>query len=125
MDNLKYINDTLGHIGGDIALKSVGYILREYEKKYDGVAGRYGGDEFVLLLPDLDDMEELTGLLDELVLRLHAQIGSNGRDIPVQCSVGVAVCRADSKLEEVIAAADEALYFVKQNGKGYYKIHQI
>ena len=70
-------------------------------------------------------MEELTGLLDELVLRLHAQIGSNGRDIPVQCSVGVAVCRADSKLEEVIAAADEALYFVKQNGKGYYKIHQI
>ena len=43
MDNLKCINDSCGYDGGDIALKSVGYILREYEKKYDGVVGRYGG----------------------------------------------------------------------------------
>lgn len=122
MDNLKYINDTYGHSGGDVALKSVGYILREYEKKYDGVVGRYGGDEFVLLLTDLDDEAELRSVLDELVLRLHSEIGSAGQRIPVQCSVGVAVCRPDAELEQVIAQADEALYFVKENGKGYYKI---
>lgn len=124
LDNLKYINDTLGHNGGDVALKSVGYILREYEKKYDGVVGRYGGDEFVLLLIGLDDEAELHSVLDGLVLRLHSEIGSGGQRIPIQCSMGVALCRPDSELEQLIADADEALYFVKQNGKGYYKIHQ-
>lgn len=124
MDNLKYINDTLGHSGGDVALKSVGYILREYEKKYDGVVGRYGGDEFVLLLTGLDDETELCSVLDELVLRLHSEVGSAGQNIPTQCSVGVCLYRPGMALEELIAGADEALYFVKQNGKGYYKIHQ-
>lgn len=124
MDNLKYINDTYGHNGGDVALKSVGYVLREYEKKYDGVVGRYGGDEFVILLINLDDENELCGVLDELVLRLHAEIGSGGQQIHIQCSVGVAIYSPDRDLEQLIADADEALYFVKQNGKGYYKIHQ-
>lgn len=124
MDNLKNINDTYGHNGGDVALKSIGYILREYEKKYDGVVGRYGGDEFVLLLTGLDDEKELRGVLDELVLRLHSEIGSAGRQIPVQCSVGVSLYKPGDSLEHLISAADEALYFVKQNGKGYYKIRQ-
>lgn len=124
MDNLKNINDSYGHNGGDVALKSVGYILREYEKKYDGVVGRYGGDEFVLLLTDLEDEAELQSVLDELVLRLHSEIGSAGRHIPVQCSVGVSVYRTGYSLERMIADADEALYFVKQNGKGYYKIFE-
>ena len=124
MDNLKYINDSCGHAGGDIALKSLGYILREYEKKYDGVVGRYGGDEFVLLLTGLDDRKELESVLDELVLRLQTNIQSGGQNIPVQCSIGVSVCRQDSTLEQLIADADEALYYVKQNGKGYYHIHE-
>lgn len=123
MDNLKYINDTYGHDGGDIALKSVGYILREYEKKYDGVVGRYGGDEFVLLLINLDNETELHSVLDELVLRLHSEIGSAGQNIPVQCSIGVALYRPGAELQQLISEADEALYFVKKNGKGYYKIH--
>lgn len=124
MDNLKYINDTHGHSDGDVALKSVGYILREYEKRYDGVVGRYGGDEFILLLTDLDDVAELNSVLDELVLRLHSEVGSAGHSISVQCSVGVAICQPGIELEQLIADADEALYFVKQNGKGYYKIHE-
>lgn len=124
MDNLKYINDNCGHAGGDIALKSLGYILREYEKKYDGVVGRYGGDEFVLLLTNLDDEKELHGILDELVLRLQSNVQSGGQSIPVQCSIGVSVYRPGAELEQMIADADEALYYVKQNGKGYYYIHR-
>ena len=124
MDNLKYINDSCGHAGGDIALKSLGYILREYEKKYDGVVGRYGGDEFVVLLTGLDDEQELRGVLDGLVLRLQSSVQSGGQSIPVQCSIGVAVYRPGIELEQMIADADEALYYVKQNGKGYYHIHQ-
>lgn len=124
MDNLKHLNDSCGHAGGDIALKSIGYILREYEKKYDGVVGRYGGDEFVMLLTSLDDEKELRSVLDELVLRLQTHIQSGGQSIPVQCSVGVSVYRPGTALEQLIAAADEALYYVKQNGKGYYHIQQ-
>lgn len=124
MDNLKYINDSCGHAGGDIALKSLGYILREYEKKYDGVVGRYGGDEFVLLLTSLDDEKELRSVLDELILRLQSHVQSGGQSIPVQCSIGVAVYQPGAELEQMVADADEALYYVKQNGKGYYHIHQ-
>lgn len=124
MDNLKYINDSYGHPGGDIALKSIGYVLREYEKKYNGVVGRYGGDEFVLLLTSLDDEQELRDVLDELVLRLQTNIQSGGQSIPMQCSIGAVVCRPGMSLEQVIADADEALYYVKQNGKGYYHIQQ-
>mgnify|MGYP002325758575 FL=1 len=124
MDNLKYINDSCGHDGGDIALKSVGYILREYEKKYDGVVGRYGGDEFVLLLTGLDDQKELRAVLDGLILQLQSKIQSGGQNIPVQCSIGVSIYQPGMKLEEMISNADEALYYVKQNGKGYYHIHQ-
>lgn len=124
MDNLKYINDTCGHDGGDIALKSVAYILREYEKKYDGVVGRYGGDEFLLLLTSLDDQKELRDVLDGLSLRLQSSIQSGGQNIPVQCSIGVSIYQPGVNLERMISDADEALYHVKQNGKGYYRIHQ-
>ena len=124
MDNLKHLNDSCGHAGGDIALKSIGYILREFEKKYDGVVGRYGGDEFVVLLTSLDSEKELRSVLDELVLRLQTNIQSGGQSIPVQCSVGVSVYRPGDELAQMIADADEALYYVKQNGKGYYHIQQ-
>ena len=124
MDNLKYINDSCGHAGGDIALKSIGYILREYEKKYDGVVGRYGGDEFVMLLTSLDDEKELRSVLNELVLRFQTSVQSGGQSIQVQCSIGVAVYQPGTELEQLIADADEALYYVKQNGKGYYHIHR-
>lgn len=124
MDNLKYINDTCGHDGGDIALKSVGYVLREYEKKYGGVVGRYGGDEFLMLLTGLDDEAELNTVLEGLVLRLQTDIQSGGQSIPVRCSIGACVYQPGMGLEEMISAADEALYYVKQNGKGYYHIHQ-
>lgn len=124
MDNLKHLNDSCGHAGGDIALKSIGYVLREYEKKYDGVVGRYGGDEFVMLLAGLDDEKELHSVLDELVLRLQTNIQSGGQSIPIQCSIGVSVFGPNMTLEQMIADADEALYYVKQNGKGYYHIQQ-
>lgn len=124
LDNLKKLNDSYGHNTGDAALKSIGYILREYEKKYDGVVGRYGGDEFVLLLTDVDDEAELKSVLDALALQLHSDIGTGGTALPIQCSIGVSVRKPGSSLEQMIANADEALYFVKQNGKGYYKIYQ-
>lgn len=124
LDDLKPLNDTYGHGVGDRALKSIGYVLREFEKKYDGLVGRYGGDEFILLLDDLDDEKELRDVLDELVLRLHLDVGEQNNPIPIHCSIGVSLYRPEVGIDALIAEADESLYFVKQNGKGYYKIHQ-
>ena len=124
LDDLKTLNDTYGHGVGDRALKSIGYVLREFEKKYDGLVGRYGGDEFILLLDDLDDEKELRDVLDELVLRLHLDVGEQNNSIPIHCSIGVSLYRAEAGIDTLIAEADESLYFVKQNGKGYYKIYQ-
>lgn len=124
LDDLKGINDTYGHAAGDIALKSIGYVLREYEKKYNGLVGRYGGDEFILFLSDLDDEKELIEILDELVIRLKTSIIVGNNEVPIRCSVGVSLIQSDSHIDKVISEADEALYFVKQNGKGYYKIYR-
>lgn len=124
MDNLKKVNDTYGHAGGDIALKSIGYVLREYEKKYDGCVGRYGGDEFILFLPGIEDEEELNSIMSRFVEQLHINIKLEGIVLGIQCSVGAAVYESGLSLEELIHNADEALYSVKQNDKGNYKIFQ-
>lgn len=124
IDNLKILNDNYGHGIGDIALKNVGYVLREYEKKHDGLVGRHGGDEFILWMTGFVARDELEDTLEELVRRLHFDIVNGEETIHAQCSVGVAICgKADEPAEQLIAHADEALYFVKQNGKGRYQIY--
>ncbi|MEG2368531.1 MAG: sensor domain-containing diguanylate cyclase [Raoultibacter sp.] len=123
VDDLKIINDTYGHNIGDIALKNVGYVLREYEKKYDGLVGRHGGDEFVMLLTGFSTLDSLDDLMVELVKRLHTEISLGDEKIAVQCSVGVALCsNKDEDVETVIKQADTMLYLVKQNGKGSFRI---
>lgn len=124
MDDLKLINDTYGHEVGDVALKGVGYVLREYEKKYGGLVGRYGGDEFIVVLADIDTDQELREVLGELSLRLRSSVSHEGESIPVKCSVGVSVWDRQADAATLIKEADEALYFVKLNGKSFYRVYQ-
>ena len=122
LDDLKLLNDTYGHEAGDSALKKIGFILRGYEKKYEGVVGRYGGDEFILILKDIDSVEELNDVLSELVERLHFTITVNGTEIPVHCSMGACVWNRKDTLKTLISKADKALYDVKRHGKGTYSL---
>ncbi|MEX8158826.1 sensor domain-containing diguanylate cyclase [Clostridioides difficile] len=124
LDDLKCINDLYGHEIGDMVLKNVGYVLREYEIKYNGLIGRYGGDEFVMLLSGFTLREEVEDLLDEIAIRLHTEVLTDDGIIQTHCSVGAVVCSVkDNKdIDNLLKQADEALYYVKRNGKGNYHL---
>lgn len=124
IDNLKYVNDVYGQESGDMALKNIAYILKEYEKKYDGVLGRYEGDEFVMILTGLLNPDEMHSVLDEMILRFQKMVMIDGNPIPMQCSIGATLIHTGMELKQMVMDADEALYYVKQNGKGYYHIHK-
>lgn len=124
LDDFKIINDTYGHATGDIALKSIGYLLREYERRYEGLVGRYGGDEFVLLMTDFDDEGELRGVLAALTEGLHVDIQSGDSVFSVGCSMGVSVWDHRVGADKLMEQADQALYCVKQQGKGGYRVYQ-
>ncbi|MCB7430103.1 GGDEF domain-containing protein, partial [Erysipelatoclostridium ramosum] len=88
LDDLKTLNDTHGHQAGDSALRKIGSILREYEMKYEGIVGRYGGDEFILVLNDVDTAQEVHAVLSELVEKLNFSIAVSQTDVAVHCSIG-------------------------------------
>ena len=122
LDNLKTLNDTNGHSAGDMALKKIGSIVREYGVKYDGIAGRYGGDEFILILRDIDNHDELNTVLKELVDRLKFIIYCEDKEIEIHCSIGASIWHKGLTLETLISNADKALYNVKCHGKANYSL---
>ncbi len=117
LDKFKDINDRYGHLAGDEVLKQVGKILRNSKRKED-VACRFGGDEFVLLLPETN---KYMGLL--VGTKLHGKINNlivhyQGEAIQVTCSGGLATFPVDSdKSQQLLECADRALYQAKSSRK--------
>jgi diguanylate cyclase (GGDEF)-like protein len=132
LDKLKSINDSGGHLAGDRALTTVGDILRKATRESD-FAGRYGGDEFCVILPHTG--EEGANFVGERILNAFKgkSIPSNNGDLPVTSSIGLSILEAHTfKLSEIphpisssyfetvifdlIRNADDALYQSKKNG---------
>jgi diguanylate cyclase (GGDEF)-like protein len=115
LDHFKRVNDRYGHLHGSRVLASIGSVLRAGIRSEDTL-GRYGGDEFVVLLPDTDEAAAL-----ELSRRLHATITATIINLPhdpIDASIGVAQWRPGSSLEALLATADEALLAAKATGGG-------
>ncbi len=114
VDDLKRINDQYGHTMGDIALKEVAKLLQKLLRNSDTIA-RWGGDEFVLLLPNVT-LQNAVLLLD----RVKAAVGELkiAGGIPVSCSFGVVQMGAESTYAQLLAEADTMMYRAKQGGKG-------
>jgi diguanylate cyclase (GGDEF)-like protein/PAS domain S-box-containing protein len=118
VDDLKMINDTLGHTHGDLALKEVATILKGVFREAD-IPARYGGDEFVVLAPD-SSMENADILINRLqgALDAHNQKG----DRPYQLTLSMGIARYDPKapctVGDLIAQADGRMYEQKQAKKG-------
>ena len=118
IDHFKSINDTFGHAAGDALLRELGRILRENLRMSD-IACRYGGDEFVLILPDspLDDTRHRMQQILELVKDLRVWHGDQLLE-SLTMSAGVAVAQEHNyNGREILRAADEALYAAKQAGR--------
>jgi diguanylate cyclase (GGDEF)-like protein len=117
LDDFKQINDSYGHQLGDVVLKSFADVLRANVRDFD-VPARYGGEEFAILLPET----ELAGG-EKLARRLQAALaqvrvpGIEGDHAPVTASFGVASFPRARNAEELLAAADRALYRAKRDGK--------
>jgi diguanylate cyclase (GGDEF)-like protein len=117
IDNFKSVNDTYGHQAGDEILRRVGQVLAESVRHAD-LAARYGGEEFGVVLPetDLDGAIELAERL-RLALEAEAVELADGTRLSVTASFGAAVKGDLPGGEELVAAADEALYEAKRTGK--------
>ena len=116
IDNFKKLNDTLGHSVGDMALKTLAGHVQKQLRAVDIVA-RFGGEEFVVLLPGVP-VDEAQVTLTRLQRTLSASLFMHdGREVFVTFSAGVTRLRPGEPLESALERADEALYEAKRTGK--------
>jgi diguanylate cyclase (GGDEF)-like protein len=115
LDRFKKINDTFGHGKGDEVLAAVGAVASDTVRASD-LVGRYGGEEFLVLLPDT--MREGAMNVAEKLRQAISELSVPGMDWRITSSFGVAVLPADAgEPEELLRAADRALYLAKTNGR--------
>ncbi len=121
IDHFKNINDTFGHLTGDIILQAVAKVIQEGARKED-IAARFGGEEFVLVLDNCTAADALTKaqILREKIEQLHPE------GISVTVSFGVAQLDASiEKGEDLLKNADKALYIAKEEGRNRVVVHAV
>ncbi len=119
IDKFKSVNDTYGHLAGDEVIKMVAKVADRFAEKNGGFASRYGGEEFLVILPEYN-----IASAQPIIERMHDEIKAtvvhfNGQDIYVNVSIGLteypAICKDVNLL---VSRADKAMYYGKKNGRG-------
>jgi len=122
LDHFKLVNDTLGHAAGDQVLQKVAEILLNETRPTDIVA-RTGGDEFVLVLEDAEDISPLEAIAKRIIRKIEHPVLWEGQNCYVGASIGI-VCahtKDNRSIDFHLQSADEALYNSKNNGRGTFR----
>lgn len=129
IDYFKKVNDTYGHAVGDLVLKTISKVIRGQLREYD-IAGRYGGEEFSILLPftKLDEAqmvaERLRKTIESRVIDISkVNPDSDTKEISVTLSLGVYEMQSDDNDEDLLKKADKALYEAKNTGRNKVVVH--
>lgn len=113
IDHFKQVNDTYGHPVGDLVIRNLSLFLRQRLRKSDPI-GRYGGEEFAVILPDATEAQAI-GIMDDIRAGF-ANLLHDGKTLRVSFSCGLAQWQGES-LSELVSAADQALYQAKHQGR--------
>lgn len=123
LDRFKQVNDTLGHPAGDELLKQVAQRLERIVDK-GGEIGRLGGDEFQIILPDIDDRGRLGEIAARIIQMLSQPYSIEGSRAVIGTSIGIAIAPYDGiTSDELVKATDLALYAAKGDGRGQYRFY--
>jgi diguanylate cyclase (GGDEF)-like protein/PAS domain S-box-containing protein len=124
LDEFKSVNDTLGHRFGDRMLKTVAERLRQTVRAEDTVA-RFGGDEFVLVLEEVDQPEDAIILAERVLAAVRCPIQLEETNVEASASIGISLFPDDAESSaELLKAADMAMYSAKNRGGGMYRFHE-
>jgi diguanylate cyclase (GGDEF)-like protein/PAS domain S-box-containing protein len=118
LDNFKVVNDSLGHLAGDLLLIEAAHRLLASVRATDTVA-RFGGDEFAVLLEDVSDVSEAVAKAERLANALRQPLEVDGREVRPDVSIGVALSSGGGDVpDDLLRRADLAMYQAKAAGKG-------
>ena len=122
-DRFKEVNDNFGHIAGDRVLATIGRIINNFFKGRD-VAGRVGGDEFMVFIRDIDSPQVAAALVNQIQNEVANAFSGDLKGC-VTLSVGISMFPENgTDFEELYRCADKALYYVKQHGKNACKVYE-
>jgi diguanylate cyclase (GGDEF)-like protein len=122
VDGFKAVNDTLGHAAGDAILRSIARRLKGVLRRSDTVS-RYSGDEFVIVLPEIDQTDDAALVAKKLVRAASGPHRIDSHNVTVTASVGIALYPEDGRDADVlIKHADAAMYDAKRTGAGSFRL---
>jgi len=123
LDGFKTINDTLGHTSGDLLLQVVASRIHDGLRRSD-YAIRIGGDEFVVVIPDVKRVEDCALLAEKLLKQIRTPIELPHERVSVSASMGIAIFPDNAKTrQEMIKSADSAMYEAKSRGRNRYAFY--
>lgn len=124
LDDFKSVNDTYGHKAGDLALVKVADILKSVFRSADVVA-RTGGDEFIAFMKGVNNTNIAIERAKEILSEMEKPIFIEGVEVNISCSIGIAFSPSDgTTVSELYAAADRAMYQIKNRSKSSYAIYK-
>jgi diguanylate cyclase (GGDEF)-like protein/PAS domain S-box-containing protein len=125
LDDFKTVNDSLGHAAGDQILIEAAQRIQASVRTVD-TAARFGGDEFAILLDDLEDASGAVEIAERILTALGQPVDLDGHELAIRASLGISVAEGDRRADadELIRNADAAMYIAKRDGKSGYRLFE-